>query len=43
MGCLIQIIIVAVCALVGSLFLPPIGTVAGALVGLWLIAKLNSR
>lgn len=43
MGCLIQIIIVLVCAAVGSLIIPPIGTVAGVLVGMWIIAKLNSH
>lgn len=43
MGCLIQIIIIAVCAAVGTVIFPGVGTAVGVIVGLWFIAKLNSH
>lgn len=43
MGCLIQIIILAVCTVVGFGVLSIPGAVIGFLVGLYCIAKLNSH
>lgn len=43
MGCLIQIIILALCVGVGTVIFPGVGTVAGIFIGLWVIAKLNSH
>ena len=42
MGCFLMILIVLICAGIGSIFGPG-GTLFGALIGIYLIAKLNGR
>ncbi len=43
MGCLIQIVILGVCAGAGFSVFGTVGAVVGLIVGFYLIAKLNSH